>query len=400
MNIELLEEELGRIRDKNLYRRLKSLKYIDSTHAEWEGKSLTLFCGNDYLGLTRHPRVLKAARAALEEYGIGAGSARLISGTSTIHTQLEEKIAAIKGKEKGLIYSAGYLANVGTLTAIAGENDLILMDKLCHASLIDGAMLSGARVRTFPHKNYGRAEEILKKAEGYEKILLVSETVFSMDGDLANLNTLVGLKQKYNAMLILDDAHGTGVLGKTGYGALEDFQKREDVDVVVGTLSKAFGCLGGFVASSEKIIEFLINKSRPFIFATALPPVLCAAVLESIKILEEEPEIKETLWKNVEKVKAVVEEALLRVPGSRQGQKDEPGTLSNASFRMSPILPMMIGDEKKALEVSESLLQAGLLIPAIRTPTVAKGKARLRITVSAAHTPADIKKLQQSLQKS
>ncbi len=402
MDLSTFEEELAELNNKNLFRRLRTLEPGTGVTAFFRGKEILLFCGNDYLGLSRHPRVIQAAQNALKYHGTGSGAARLISGTSDQHTRLEEKLAAFKNKDQAVVFSAGYLANLGVLTALAGEKDLIVMDKLCHASLIDGARLSGAEVRVFPHKNYARCEEIIKVEGGRSKvevgskdfpstldprpsaskILLVTDTVFSMDGDLADLTELARIKEKYGCLLIADDAHGTGVLGLFGRGLAEDQRLEGQIDIVTGTLSKALGTLGGFAAGSSLMIDYLINKARPFIFATSLPPVLCAAALEAIWVIESESEIRRKLWRNVQ----ILHEGL-----QKQGWPMGPIT--------SPILPLLIGDEKKALQLSEALLEQGILIPAIRTPTVPKGKARLRITVSAAHDETHIQKLLKILAK-
>ena len=376
----VFEEELAGLQARDLYRTLHTLENHRGTHAELEGREILLFCSNDYLGLSRHPRVIAASRHAAKSHGVGAGAARLISGTSDLHTRLETKLAGFKKKERALVFSAGYLANLGILTALAGAKDLIVMDKLCHASIVDGARLSGATIRVFPHKNYARCREILEKSADFQRKILVSDTVFSMDGDLADLGLLVGLKEKYGCLLAVDDAHGTGVLGLTGRGAAEDAGLEGKIDIVMGTLSKALGCLGGFAAGSGTMIEYLVNRARPFIFATALPPVLCAAALEALGVIEEEPALRHKLWQNVQKV----HEGLARL-----GLEPAPITF--------PIFPVLIGGEKEAVKASELLLKEGILIPAVRTPTVPKGKARLRLTVSAAHRDEDIEKLLRAL---
>lgn len=373
---ESFQKELDDLASKNLFRKLRVLEDHEGTRATFEGRELLLFCSNDYLGLSRHPRVIKAAQKALEEYGVGAGAARLISGTSSAHQRLEEKLAQFKAKENVLVFATGFLANLGILTAFAGDQDIIIMDKLCHASLIDGARLSRAGLRIFPHKNYKKCEELLKINKNARRKILVTETVFSMDGDLANLEELVKLKEKYGAFLVVDDAHGTGVLGPNGRGATEEGRLASRIDIIMGTLSKALGGLGGFVAADKILIDYLVNLARPFIFATALPPVLCEAAREALCVMEEEPGLREKLWKNIRAV--------------------EKG-LKNAGFDLTPvesaIIPVVLGDEKKAMAACEELLAEGIFIPAVRYPTVPKGKARLRVTVSAAHTAEDIEKL-------
>ena len=367
---------IEQLKHDNLYRKLRVLERHEGVRAFFKGRKLLLFCSNDYLGLSRHPRVVHAAQKALKKYGVGAGAARLISGTTDAHTALEKKIAQFKRKESALVFAAGFLANLGILTTFAGEQDVIIMDKLCHASLVEGARLSKAEFRVFPHKNYKKCEDLLRGAQGARRRILVTETVFSMDGDLADLKELVRLKEKYNALLVVDDAHGTGVLGAHGRGATENGGLAQKIDIIMGTLSKAIGGLGGFVAADKILIDYLVNFARPFIFATALPPALCEAAREALCVIDEEPTAREKLWRNISAV--------------HQG-------LTRSGFSIakpeSAILPVMVGDEGKAMEIFDKLLARGIFIPAVRYPTVPKGKARLRVTVSAAHTADDIKRL-------
>lgn len=370
-----LAEELETFQGKGFARRLRTLERISATQAILNEKKILLFCGNDYLGLSQDPRVIQAGVQALKQYGAGSGAARLISGTSPLHTRLEGELAQFKKKEAGLIFGAGYLANVGTLSALAGEGDLVVMDKLCHASLIDGAKLSGAAIRVFPHKNYKRCAEILGRSSEYRKRILVSDSVFSMDGDLADLAELARLREKHDCLLVVDDAHGIGVFGEKGRGATEGFEDR--IDCILGTLSKALGVFGGFAAGSKALVEHLIHFSRAFIFATAPPPSLLAASLEALRMIQEETGLRKKLWENVNRV--------------QQFLNRDRGTAP------SPIFPIRIGDEKKAVEISEKLLERGILIPAIRYPTVSIGKARLRLTLSAAHTEEELARLFEAL---
>ncbi len=309
----MFEEEIRLLKDQCLYRQVKTLQPTGAVNAVWQGREIVLFCGNDYLAMSRHPRVMQAAKKAIDRCGTGAGAARLISGTSQVHTELEEKIARVRKKERALVFSAGYLANLGVLSALAGAEDLIVMDKLCHASLIDGARLSGARLRVFPHRNYARCEAILRQEKNTGKKIIVSDTVFSMDGDLADFKELIRLKKTYGCLWMADDAHGMGIMGQHGGGALEDGGFENEADVI------------------QRMHEALTAEGWP------LNPIT------------------------------------------------------------SPILPLMIGTEGDALAFSESLLNQGFFVPAVRYPTVAKGKARLRITVSAAHTAAQIEQLTQTL---
>lgn len=379
----ILREELESLSQRQLRRSLKALRPIASTRADWNGKTLTLFCGNDYLGISRHPRVIQAAKECLEDFGVGAGAARLISGTTEFHQKLEQELALFRKKGKALVFSAGYLANVGVLTALAGKGDLVVMDKLCHASLIDGARLSSAELRIFPHKNYERCKEIFDQSKGYRRRFLVSDTVFSMDGDLADLVALVRIKEKYDALLIADDAHGMGVLGTNGSGAIEEAGLEDKVDVITGTLSKSLGCLGGFVVGSETAVDYLVNHARPFIFATALPPLLCAAASAALRVLQEEMNLRQALWDNIHTLEHLLKKSGINLPSTR-----------------SAILPIIVGSEHEALIQSQRLLEQGFLVPAIRYPTVAKGKARLRVTLSACHTHKDLEQFSEALRES
>lgn len=372
-------QDLQAIKEKNLYRRLRVLEDHEGTRASFGGRELLLFCGNDYLGLSRHPRVVRAAQKALKIHGVGAGAARLISGTTSAHAVLEKKLAQFKGKESALVFAAGFLANLGILTAFAGPHDVIIMDKLCHASLVDGARLSQAELRVFPHKNYEKCEELLSQYPKQRK-LLVTESVFSMDGDLADLQELIRLKKKHGALLVVDDAHGTGVLGARGRGATEGFSS--GIDIIMGTLSKAIGGFGGFVAADRGMTEYLINFARPFIFATALPPVLCEAAREALCVIEEEPLLRKKLWDNIRQIHRELTALGFSLPTPE-----------------SAIIPVMVGDEGKAMEIFGKFLAQGIFIPAVRYPTVPKGKARLRLTVSASHTRYDIARLTAAFSK-
>lgn len=365
-----IESELKMLKEKHLYRELREIENEDGIHAQYNGKSVLLFCGNDYLGLSRHPRVKAAAICAVEKLGVGAGAARLTSGSAPSHRKLEEKIAGHKGFERALVFSAGYLANIGVLVALADDKTEIIFDKLCHASLIDGVKLSGASYRIFPHNDYERCEELLAKSTAEKKIVL-AESVFGMDGDTADLDRLASIKEKYGALLIVDDAHGTGVI---------HVKAMERADVVTGTLSKAVGSIGGFAVASQALAELILNKARPFMFATALPPMICEAAYESFCVMEEDPGLYKKLWKNI--------------ISARQGLKNLGLDVPEAQ---SAILPVILGDEKKTLDAFQKLLEQGIFIPAIRYPTVPKGKARLRITISALHSEQDIEKLIQAM---
>lgn len=374
------DRELEFLKEQGLFRSLKHFEKNQGIQAQLKGKETTLFCGNDYLGFSQHPKVKKAAQKTIDAYGVGSGAARLISGNTLIHEQLEKKIAKIKHQEAALLFSTGYMANVGVLSALADKQDVIILDKLSHASLIDGARLSGAEIRVFPHKNYERCEEILENSKDKRRKILATDSIFSMDGDCADIQKLSELKKKYNALLIVDDAHGTGVLGKNGFGITEIVDSKS-MDLVIGTLSKGLGCLGGFAAGNEEMIHFLLNSARSFLFATSLPASICQAALESIRILETEPKWLEKLWENTSRAIHILNKAGFDII------KDT----------VSPIVPIAVGDEKKAVQFSNQLLDKGIYIPAIRYPTVARGKARLRMTLSALHNEADLTKLEKSI---
>ena len=391
-------EALEDLKLKNLYRKFRVLEELKGTRAKVQGREITLFCGNDYLGLSQHPRLIEAFQRVASEWGIGSGSARLISGTSKWHEALEERIARFLGKERVLLFSSGYLANLGVLSSLAGSDDLIILDKLSHASLVDAAHLSKAAVRVYPHKNLDYLEKILRqhkarhpearRAEGSlrdssaspqndrGRVWIVTDSLFSMDGDLAPLPELAELKNRYGAYLVIDEAHATGVFGPTGKGVSEHFEVSDSIDVHIGTLSKALGVFGGFVAGSNELIEYLINHARTFLFDTALPAPVCAAALQAFDLIGKENSLREKLWSNVKKLRNGLEKIDAPV---LQGE--------------SPIIPVVFGDELKTLKAAEFLLREGFLIPAVRYPTVPRGKARLRVTVSSIHSEEDIDRL-------
>jgi 8-amino-7-oxononanoate synthase len=385
-------KELEDLKLKNLYRKFRVLEELKTTKAKIAGKDVTLFCGNDYLGLSQHPKLIGTFQKAAAEWGIGSGSARLISGTSKWHEALEGRIAQFLGKDRALLFSSGYLANLGVLSSLAGPNDLIVLDKLSHASLVDAAHLSKATVRVYPHKNLRYLERILESVipakagiqrsldpgvrrddKRARRVWIVTDSVFSMDGDLAPLPELVELKNRYGAYLVIDEAHATGVFGPKGRGVSEHFGVSDSIDVHMGTLSKALGTVGGFVAGSTELIEYLINHARTFLFDTALPAPICAAALQAFDFVEQKSEFRATLWKRVSQLKKGLEKIGAPILETE-----------------SPIIPIVFGDELKTLKAAEFLLKEGFLVPAVRYPTVPKGKARLRITVSANHSESEI----------
>ncbi len=369
----MFEYELLQLEHNHLRRRLLR---VDSAPGPWVtvgGRKVLLLCSNDYLGLASHPKLKEAACVAMEQYGFGSGASRLVSGNSALHESLERRLAAFKGTESAILFNSGYAANAGIIPAVAGETDAVFSDSLNHASIIDGCRLSRASVHVYRHKDVNHLESLLRKSDVARRRLIVTDGVFSMDGDLAPLPDLVSLAEKYEAMVMVDDAHATGVLGKNGRGTAEHFGLQGRVHIQMGTLGKAFGSFGAYAAGDRGLIEYLVNTSRSFLFSTALPPAVCAASLSAINIVESQPGLMMKLWKNrsrlVDGLKAL---------GISTGRSE------------TPIIPVIIGDNDKALKASARILDEGLFAPAIRPPTVPAGTARIRTTVTAAHDDQDI----------
>jgi 8-amino-7-oxononanoate synthase len=369
----MFEQELSQLEQKRLFRRVIEIDSYDGPRVTINGSDMLLLCSNDYLGLANHPALRQAATQAMERHGFGAGASRLVSGTSSVHRSLEDRLALFKGTEAALLFNSGYAANTGIIPAIAGTGDVILSDSLNHASIIDGCRLSKAEVRVYRHKDAGHVEMLLKKGMNARRKLIVTDGVFSMDGDIAPLKDLAALSEKYDAILMVDDAHGTGVLGKTGRGTVEHFGLSGRVHIQMGTLGKAFGSFGAYAAGSTDLINFLINKSRSLIYSTALPPSVCAASLAAINIVEQDTERRERLWKNCSRFVNG-----LKSIGISTGDSE------------TPIIPIVIGDPGRALKAAEKLFEYGIYAPAIRPPTVPANAARIRTTVTAAHTERDI----------
>ena len=372
---DIYARQLEALRARSLHRHLREISSASGTVAGLDGKRLINFSSNDYLGLANNPQLREAATKAIAEFGVGAGASRLISGTQSPHVRLENALAKWKETEAALCFSSGYAAAVGTIPALVDKNDVIILDKLCHASLIDGAKLSGATLRVFPHNHLGKLKRHLewarqKKSEA--RILIITESVFSMDGDRAPLREIIELKNDFGARLFLDEAHAIGVIGQNGRGLAFEEDLSPGVDVQMGTLSKALGVSGGYIGGSGNMIEWLINRARSFIFSTAPPAALAAAAKTAIDFLSsnEGEKRRQRLWHNID----ILAKELSIQPASA-------------------IVPWIIGDEKTALTAAGSLQDGGFLVPAIRYPTVAKGAARLRITVSAAHEAAQLRSL-------
>jgi 8-amino-7-oxononanoate synthase len=361
--MDWIEEELKKIQQQKLLRR-RTLR-----------EGLIDLCSNDYLGLREHPEVKEEAIRVIKDYGVGSGASALVSGYTTHHRSLEEKLADFKGVPACVLFGSGYLANLGTIPALVSEGDMILSDQLNHASIIDACRLSRAKVFVFPHLDYERAEEVLKEyRKAYRRCLLVSDSVFSMDGDIAHLPTLLKLSQEYDCMLMLDEAHATGTLGEKGKGILYAFgiPWQENI-ILMGTLSKALGSYGAFVCGSQRLVDYLVNRARSLIFSTSLPPSLCASAKKALEVLEREEWMVPTL-------KSLAEDIYKRL--------SEMGFF--VKFHRTPILPIMLYSEERALELSKYLLERGVFLQAIRYPTVPMGEARLRLTASLKYKKEDL----------
>lgn len=374
--MKYIRKTLEELSEADLYRELKSIESPQRTKVIIEGKEYILLSSNNYLGLASDERIINAAKAGLDKYGFGAGASRLISGTMSPHVELEEAIAKFKGAEAALIFNSGYCANLGLLTSLTGKNEVIFSDKLNHASIIDAQILSQAKVvRRYPHKDVEMLERYLQNAKFFSRRIIVTDGVFSMDGDIAPLYAIVKLANEHDALVIVDDAHGTGVLGKTGRGTLEYLGIKDDRVIQMGTFSKALGCFGAYVVGTKEFIDFLKNMARSFIYTTALPPSIAVAAMEALRIVEEGDDLRKKLFENVKFMRESLITAGYQIPNSE-----------------SHIIPVMLGDVKRTLELSEYLFKNGVLIHAIRPPTVPKGTCRLRITPSALHTKEELEK--------
>jgi len=374
-----LAARLNARRADGLLRQRLLLDSPQQPQLQLDGKSLLAFCSNDYLGLANHPEVIQALREGAEKWGAGGGASHLVTGHSRVHHELEEALAAFSGRKRALLFSSGYAANLAAITALVGRGDCVLQDRLNHASLIDGGLLSGAKFSRYQHGDLASLEQQLEKATG--DCLIVSDGVFSMDGDLAPLPKLSRLAQSKNAWLMVDDAHGFGVLGETGGGSAQHFGlETNDVPVLVGTLGKAFGTAGAFIAGSDELIECLIQFARPYIYTTASPPALAAATLKSLELLQLER------WRR-EHLSALIKRF-------REGAQSIGLPLLNSP---TPIQPILTGSSERALHLARLLRSKNILVPAIRPPTVPQGQARLRVTLSAAHSPAQLEQLLSAL---
>ncbi len=370
---EYLQKELDTMQKQGVFRSLIELESEQGSKVMIEGRSVIQLSSNNYLGLSNHPRLKKAALAAVEQFGAGTGSVRTIAGTFTMHNKLEEKLAKFKHTETALVFQSGFTTNQGVLSAILTDEDVVISDELNHASIIDGIRLTKATRKVYKHVDMESLEQTLKETQEYRKKLIVTDGVFSMDGDIAPLPAIVELAEKYDALVMVDDAHGSGVLGENGRGTVNHFGLDGRVHIQVGTLSKAIGVLGGYVASTRTLIDYLIHKGRPFLFSTSHPPAVTMACMEAVDVLLEEPERIEKLWNNAEFL------------------KEGLNTLGfNTGHSKTPITPVIVGDEGLSHQFSDKLLQYGVFAQDIAFPTVAKGRARIRTIVTAQHTKEEL----------
>jgi 8-amino-7-oxononanoate synthase len=380
-----IDAELAELRSHALLRQLREVDSPQQPSLEFAGKKLLNFSSNDYLGLATETSLREAAKQAIDQYGVGSGASRLVCGTLAPHMRLEERLAQFKRTEAALTFSSGYATAVGTLGALLHKDDVVILDKLCHASLIDGAKMSGAHIRIFPHNHLGKLESHLQWAgENFPeaRVLVVTESVFSMDGDWAKLAEIVEVKRRYGALLMLDEAHAVGVIGVNGRGLADQLGVAGEVDIHMGTLSKALGVSGGYVCGSRRLIDLLINRARSFIYSTAPPPAVAAAAMAAVEFMMSPAgeNRRQTLRRNLAHF-ATEMPALFH--GDRKVQ--------------SAIIPIIIGRAEAAVEASRALIDRGFFVPAIRYPTVSREAARLRVTISARHTPKQISALCEQL---
>ena len=371
--LAFLSIELESLKQQGLYRKLRVLEGRPEAHTTFDHKSVVNLSSNNYLGLATHPKLVKAALDAVEKYGVGSGAVRTISGTMAMHIELEQRLAKFKNVESVVVFQSGFAANAGTVAAVLTKDDVIISDELNHASIIDGCRLSKAPIKVFPHKDVDAARKIMKELPADQKKILITDGVFSMDGDLGRVAELAALAGEYGAIMMVDDAHASGVFGKNGSGTVDHFKCHGRVDIQVGTLSKAIGVLGGYVAGSKSLIEFLYHRARPFLFSTSHPPAVTAACLAALDILETEPQWIEKLWDNTRFFKAGLEKLGF-----------------NTGISESPITPVIVGEAATAAKMSDTLFERGVFAQSIGFPTVARDKARLRTIVAATHSKEDL----------
>ena len=375
--IDSIREELAELQKRALFRTMRTVGGEQGSSVVLDGTDVMLLCSNNYLGLASHPALKKAASSAVEQYGVGSGASRLVSGTMALHTALEERIAAFKGTDAALLFNSGYAANTGIIPALVGKGDLIFSDRLNHASILDGALLSRARLVRYPHNDMRALRRLLESSSSSGRRLIVTDGVFSMDGDIAPLAELVSLKRVFGALLMVDDAHGTGVLGPTGRGSAEMCGVAEQVDIHMGTLGKGLGSFGAYAAAGRELIDYLVNRARSFIFSTSLPPAVLAASLAAIDLVDS-PEgayLRCLLHRKAEFFRAALQQAGFDTMGS-----------------VTQIVPIFVGGAERTMEFSRKLFTEGFYVQGIRPPTVPAGTSRLRCTIMATHSDDDLER--------
>ncbi len=376
-----LGDQLNELKQKGTYFKLRVLGDKQAPECTFDGKKVINLASNNYLGLTTHPKLREAALEATRKYGVGSGAVRTIAGTMRIHMELEEKIARFKNVEACVVFQSGFAANAGTVSAILGKDDFIISDQLNHASIIDGARLSRAKILVFNHKDMAHAEEQLASVKDQPgRKLLITDGVFSMDGDIGPLPALCDLAEKYGAIMMVDDAHASGVLGRNGRGTVDHFGMHGRVDIQVGTLSKAIGALGGYVCGTRDLIDYLYHRARPFLFSTSHPPSVAATCIAAFDVLEQEPQLMDQLWANTRFWKKE-----LGLLGFDIGGRSTPAS-------ETPITPIIIGDGRLTMEFSRELFKEGVLGTGIAFPTVPEGKARVRTIMTATHTKDELQR--------
>ena len=386
--LSYLTDVLNELKAKGTHFRLRVLDDQQAPVCHYDGKEVINLASNNYLGLANHPKLVAASLKATGELGVGSGAVRTIAGTMRIHMELEEKIACFKNVEACVVFQSGFAANAGTVSAILGKDDFILSDELNHASIIDGARLSRAKIKVFRHKDVAHCEELLKELQnepGHR--LVITDGVFSMDGDIGPVDKLAALAEKYGAIMMVDDAHASGVLGRNGRGSIDHFGMHGRVDVQVGTLSKAIGALGGYVCGSRDLIDYLYHRARPFLFSTSHPPSVAATCIAAFDILEQEPERIERLWSNTRYFQGELKRA-----GFNIGGVNTPAT-------ETPITPVIIGEGRAAMDYSRALFEEGVMGTGIAFPTVPEGKARIRLILTSEHTKAQMDRALETLER-
>ncbi len=380
--LDFLKDELRQIKEKGLYRRELIISGSCRERAIVDGKEVIVFCSNNYLGLADRPELKEAAIETLEEYGCSTASSRLISGTTKIHRHLEERLAEFLGLEDSILFPSGYTANLGAITSLVQEGDTVIIDRQNHASIIEACWTSRAKVLVYKHQDLDDLEKVLTRAQKFRRRLVVTDSVFSMDGDIAPLREIADLCERYGASLMVDEAHGLGVFGEKGKGVTESLKVENKIPVYMGSLSKALGTFGGFIAGSGELVDFLRNRSKSYIYTTALPPEMCASTIAALDLVEREPHLRAKLWKNVSTVKQKLQKMGLDTMGSE-----------------SQIIPIFVGDAERAMEVGLNLLEMGIFLWGVRPPTVKEGTSRLRLSLMATHSDEDIEILLDALER-